>query len=182
MQTTGIITDISIDFDTSKPKISLLLDTNNKEDIQKLKNEDKLNVEIKKWYKKRSLDANNYAWVLCEKISKEISKDGTIVTKEDIYKDAVKNVGAFVPFIVEERAFENFKRIWEKQGLGYQVQETARKDKCVRVNCYYGSSSYDTKEMSRLIDAIVQECKQLNIETLTPKELSLLKEEWGQVK
>ena len=87
MNTTGIITDISIDFSTSKPKISLLLDTNNKEDIQKLKNEDKLNVEIKKWYKKRSLDANSYCWVLCEKIAKEISKDGTIVTKEDIYKD-----------------------------------------------------------------------------------------------
>ena len=147
MEATGKIIDFSIDFDTSKPKISLLLDTNNKDDIQKLKNEDKLNVEIK---------------------------------KEDIYKDAIKNVGAFVPFIVEEKAFETFKRIWEKQGLGYQVQETTRKDKCVRLNCYYGSSSYDTKEMSRLIDAIVQECKQLNIETLTPKELSLLKEEWGK--
>ncbi len=182
METTGIITDISIDLESSKPKISLLLDTNNKEDIQKLKNEDKLNVEIKKWYKKRSLDANSYCWVLCEKIAQEISKDGTVITKEDVYKEAIKNVGAFVSFIVTEVAFDNFKRVWEKQGLGYQVQETTRKDKCVRVNCYYGSSSYDTKEMSRLIDFIVQECKQLNIETLTPERLSLLKEEWGQVK
>ncbi len=178
MQTTGIITDFNIDFNTLKPKISILLDTKDKEEINRLKKEEKLNIDIKKWYQKRSLDANNYCWVLCEKIAQEISKDGVLTTKEEIYKDAVKSVGAFVPFIVEEKAFENFKRIWEKQGLGYQVQETARKDKCVRINCYYGSSSYNTKEMSRLIDALVQEAKQLGIETMTPEQLSVLKQEW----
>ncbi len=180
MQTTAIITDINIDFNTRKPKISLLLDTNEISVVEELKNENKLNVELKKYRKKRSLDANSYCWVICEKIAQEISKDGTIVTKEDIYKDAIMMVGRFVPFIVEEIAFEKFKEIWEKQGLGYQVQETARKDKCVRVNCYYGSSSYDTKEMSRLIDLIVQEAKQYNIETMTPEQLSVLKEEWGK--
>lgn len=178
MQTTGIITDFNIDFNTLKPKISILLDTKDKEEINRLKKEEKLNIDIKKWYQKRSLDANNYCWVLCEKIAQEISKDGALTTKEEIYKDAVKSVGAFVPFIVEEKAFENFKRIWEKQGLGYQVQETARKDKCIRINCYYGSSSYNTKEMSRLIDALVEEAKQLGIETMTPEQLSLLKQEW----
>lgn len=178
MQTTGTITDFNIDFNTLKPKISVLLDTKDKEEINRLKKEEKLNIDIKKWYQKRSLDANNYCWVLCEKIAQEISKDGALTTKEEIYKDAVKSVGAFVPFIVEEKAFENFKRIWEKQGLGYQVQETARKDKCIRINCYYGSSSYNTKEMSRLIDALVEEAKQLGIETMTPEQLSLLKQEW----
>ena len=78
METTGIITDISIDFNTLKPKISLVLNTNDKDTIQKLKKEEKLNVEIKKWYQKRSLDANSYCWVLCEKIAQELSKDGNI--------------------------------------------------------------------------------------------------------
>lgn len=180
MQTTAIITDINIDFNTRKPKISLLLDTNEISAIEQLKNENKLNVELKKYRQKRSLDANSYCWVICEKIAQEISKDGMVVTKEDIYKDAIKAVGVFIPFIVEEVAFDKFKEVWEKQGLGYQVQETARKNKCVRVNCYYGSSSYDSKEMSRLIDAIVQEAKQHNIETMTPEQLSILKEEWGK--
>ena len=178
METTGIITDISIDFNTLKPKISLVLNTNDKDTIQKLKKEEKLNVEIKKWYQKRSLDANSYCWVLCEKIAQELSKDGNITTKEDIYKEAIKNVGVFVPFIAEEKAFEDFKRIWERQGLGYQVQETARKDKCIRVNCYYGSSSYNTKEMSRLIENLVQECNQLNIETKSKEEIESLLNQW----
>lgn len=178
MQTTGIITDTSIDLDTLKPKISLLLDTKDKDTINKLKNENKLNIELKKWYQRRSIDANNYCWVLCEKIAQELSKDGIVMTKEDIYKDAVRTVGAFKPLIIEEKAFEEFKRIWEKQGLGYQVQETARKDKCVRINCYYGSSSYDTKEMSRLIDALVQEAQQLNIETKPKEEIDSLLSNW----
>ena len=143
MQVTGIITDLSIDFATRKSKISLLLDTKDIENIEQLKNQNKLNIELKKWYQKRSLDANSYCWVLCDKIAKELSKDGTIITKEEIYKDAILQIGTFEPFLVQERTYENFKRIWEKQGLGFLVQEVSRKDKCVKVHCYYGSSTYD---------------------------------------
>ncbi len=146
--------------------------------IEQLKNEDKLDIDIKKYRKKRSLDANAYCWVLCDKIAKEISKDGTITTKEEIYKDAIKNIGTFEPMIVEEKAFENFKRIWEKQGLGFLIQEVTRKDKCVKVHCYYGSSTYDTKEMSLLIELLVEEAKQLNIEVKTKQEIESLLNMW----
>ena len=178
METTGQIVDLAIDYDTLKTKISLIIDSKDKDTINQLKNEEKLNIGLKKYRQKRSLDANSYCWILCEKIAQEMSKDGTIVSKEDIYKDAVRNFGTFIPFIVEEKAFKQFKNIWEKQGLGYQVQETANKDKCVRVNCYYGSSSYDTKEMSRLIDSLVQEAEQLGIETKTQEEINSLLESW----
>lgn len=146
--------------------------------IEQLKNEDKLDIDIKKYRKKRSLDANAYCWVLCDKIAKEISKDGTITTKEEIYKDAIKNIGTFESMIVEEKAFENFKRIWEKQGLGFLIQEVTRKDKCVKVHCYYGSSTYDSKEMSLLIELLVEEAKQLNIEVKTEQEIESLLSTW----
>lgn len=80
--------------------------------------------------------------------------------------------------IIEEKAYDNFKRIWERQGLGFLVQEVSKKDKCIRVNCYYGSSTYNTKEMSILIDLLVQQAKDLNIETMTPEQLSILKDGW----
>lgn len=179
MQTTGIITNLDIDYDTRKPKISLILDTNEMSVVEQLKNENKLNVELKKWYKKRSLDANAYCWVLCELIAKELSKNG-ITTKEEIYRDAILQVGTFEPFIVQEKTFENFKRIWEKQGLGFLVQKVSRKDKCVKVNCYYGSSTYDTKEMSLLIEILVQLAKSLNIETKSKAELDSLLKEWDK--
>ena len=178
MQTTGIITDISIDYKSSKSKISLLLDTDDIVVIEELKNADKLNIDLKKWFQKRSLDANAYCWVLCEKVAKELCKDGKIITKEDVYKDAVLQIGSFEPFIVQEKSFEKFKRIWEKQGLGFLVQEVSQKDKCVRVNCYYGSSTYDRKEMSLLIQYIVELAKNLNVETKTSEELKSLLESW----
>lgn len=179
MQTTGIITNLDIDYETRKPKISVILDTNEINIVEQLKNENKLNIELKKWYKKKSLDANSYCWVICDLIAKELSKNG-ITTKEEVYKDAILQVGTFEPFIVQEKTFENFKRIWEKQGLGFLVQEVSRKDKCVKVNCYYGSSTYDSKEMSLLIEILVQLAKSLNIETKSKAEIDSLLKEWDK--
>lgn len=82
--------------------------------------------------------------------------------------------------IIEEKAFEDFKRIWERQGLGFLVQEVSRKDKCIRVNCYYGSSTYNTKEMSLLIELLVQQAKELNIETKSQAEINSLLESWDK--
>jgi hypothetical protein len=178
METTGTIVNVSTDINTRKLKISLLLDANNNDIVEQLKNENKLNIELKKYRQKRSLDANSYCWVLCDKIAKELCKDGTIITKEDVYKDAILQIGTFEPFIVQGRTFENFKRIWEKQGLGFLVQEVSRKDKCIKVNCYYGSSTYNSKEMSLLIEILVELAKTYNIETKPQNEINSLLKEW----
>ena len=177
MQSTATIKNMSIDYETNKPQITLLLDK--RESILSLQEikEDKLSVEIKKWRKKRSLDANAYCWVLCDSIAKELSKNG-ITTKEEVYKDAILQIGTFEPFIVQEKTYENFKRIWEKQGLGFLVQEVSRKDKCVKVNAYYGSSTYDSKEMSLLIEILVQLAKSLDVETKSKAEIDSLLNSW----
>ena len=175
MQTTAIITDINIDFNTRKPKISLLLDTNEISVVEELKNENKLNVELKKHKKKRSLDANAYMWVLVSKIQEKLN-----IPKEDIYRDAIKNIGVYEVIPVKDEAVERFIEAWKHNGLGWVCETTKSKLKgFTNVIAYYGSSTYNTKEMSRLVDLIVQECKQLNIETMTPEQLSVLKEEWG---
>ena len=76
--------------------------------------------------------------------------------------------------IIELKAYDNFKRIWEKQGLGFLVQEVSKKDKCVKVHCYYGSSTYDSKEMSLLIELLVGLAGSLNVETKTKAEIDSL--------
>ena len=113
MQTTGVITNLDIDYETRKPKISLILDTNSLDIVEQLKNENKLNIEMKKWYKKRSLDANAYCWVLCNNIANELSKN-EITTKEEVYRDAILQVGSFEPFIVQEKTFEKFKSCYDE--------------------------------------------------------------------
>ena len=120
-----------------------------------------------------------YCWLLCDKIAKELSKE-SVITKEAIYKDAIKQIGSFEPMIIEEKAYENFKRIWEKQGLGFLVNEVSRKDKCIKVHCYYGSSTYDSKEMSLLISLLVELAESLNIETKSQQEINSLLESWNK--
>lgn len=180
MQTTGIITDINIDYETRKSKISLLVDTKELDVVEQLKKENKLDIELKKYRKKRSLDANAYCWLICDLIAKDLSKDGTVVTKEAVYKDAILQIGTFESMIIEEKAYENFKRIWERQGLGFLIQEVTKKNKCVKVHCYYGSSTYNSKEMSLLIQLLVDLAKTLGLETKTPEEIESLLESWDK--
>lgn len=140
--------------------------------------DDEKKYEVIEYKQKRSLNANSYCWVLCDKIAKELCKDGVVHTKEDIYKDTILQIGTFEPMIVQEKTYETFKRIWEKQGLGFIVQEVSRKDKCVKVHCYYGSSTYNSKEMSLLINLLVETAKSLDIETMPEKELESLLRSW----
>ena len=190
MQVIGTLEEYTLNFNENSSKIVLNIHSNDVNTLEKLRGlklnvelkqfrerDLKLNVELKQFRKKRSLDANSYCWVLCDHIAKALTEQGAICTKEDIYKDAITQIGVFQPMIVEEKAFDKFQEIWKKQGLGYLVQEVSRKDKCVKVHCYYGSSSYDTKEMSLLINILVDLAKSLGVETRPQAEIdSLLKE------
>ena len=49
----------------------------------------------------------------------------------------------------------------------------------VNIKFFWGSSNYNTADMSRLIDGIISDCHELDIETMTPSEISRLKAAWG---
>ena len=88
LDTTGTITDIGIDYKTNKTKISLLLDTKELDIIEELKNENKLDVELRKHRKKRSLDANSYFWKLLQELCELAEID--IIGE---YKRRIKELG-----------------------------------------------------------------------------------------
>lgn len=176
MKSIGTIENISIDYKTQKPKILIAL--NERESLPSLEElkEDKLSIEIKKYRNKRSLDANAYMWVLISKLEEKIN-----ISKDIIYKDAIRNIGVYEVIPVKNEAVERFIEAWTKNGLGWVCETTKSKlEGYTNILAYYGSSTYNTAEMSRLIDFVVQECKQLNIETMTPEQLNILKEEWGK--
>lgn len=79
---------------------------------------------------------------------------------------------------MNKEAAETLEYIWQKNGLGWVVEETGRTDKSVDLLMYYGSSTYNTRQMSRLLDAIVDDCKQCGIETLPPEQIEEMKRTW----
>lgn len=143
--------------------------------IQYLYNQEKDKVyEIKEHKVKRSLNANSYCWVLIGKIAEVVGN-----TKEDVYRDYIKNKGIYQIITMNSKAVPTFQKIWQEKGLGW-LCETSETNVVglTDVIAYYGTSSYNTKQMAHFIDYIVQEAKNLDIETLPPNEIKSLKESW----
>lgn len=179
IDTTGIITDLNIDFNTSKPKITVLLDTKDKELVEELKNDGKLNIELKKYRRKRSLDANAYFW----KLLTELCELAEIDTVEE-YKRRIKELGIFRQFKIEKDNIKTFEKMWTAQGIAWfcEIADTTyiENTEFKIINAYYGSSSYNSKQMARLIDGVVQDCKIYGIETKPQKEIESLLKEWDK--
>ena len=136
-----------------------------------------LNVDIKQDRKKRSLDANSYCFVICQKIAEVIKN-----TKEYVYKQAIKSVGQFEIVPIRDDAVERWMQAWESKGLGWQseILEDSKLEGYKKTINYYGSSVYDTKEMSLLLEEIVGQAKELGIDTMTENEKRALLEKWGK--
>ena len=165
----------------SRPMVSgpgkyvIQLEVNDARLYDKLKDE-VLDVDIKKHREKRSLNANAYFHVLCGKIAEVQELSHTIVHNMMIAEygqmdEDIKNIimDADIP--------------WEKVQTIHLRPTTATRmmdnGKLYRVYIVMrGSHTYDTKEMSRLIDGTIQEAKQLGIETMTPDELERMMRAW----
>lgn len=140
-----------------------------------------LTIKADKRRRKRSLDANDYLWVLCTKIAEKLQDGRTMVTKEDVYRKHIEAVGVFEPMAIEEEAVDRFLEVWSRNGIGWFAKVVDSKlNGCKKVFVYYGSSMYNTKEMSRLIDSVIEDARTLGIETMPPKELESLLNEWGK--
>lgn len=179
MELTGKISDLSLDFVSGKTKLTIEVNERQRLKVgyDELKDCEKLSIKIVKFREKRSLDANAYFWVLADKLAEKLN-----TTKEDIYRNIIKEIGGVSETVcIKNEAVETLCQKWACNGLGWQVDTFPSKlPGCTNVILYYGSSTYDKAQMSRLIDNIVQDCKAVGIETKTPEELERLKDLWGE--
>ena len=134
--------------------------------------------QIDIYREKRSLNANAYFHVLCDKlrsvlgVSMAYCKNHLIADYGQImYVDDVE-------MIYKTNAPEEF--MMEQETLHTKcvkvTEENGRKVYFYRV--YRGSHEYNTAEMAKLIDGTIQECKAQDIETLTPVELERMMQAW----
>lgn len=133
-------------------------------------------LEIKERRKKRSLDANAYFWTLAGKLAAKLR-----ITPEEVYRSYVRDIGGnFEVVPVREGRVEAWDALWCKGHVGRLTEDLGpcKKAGYRNIRTYFGSSDYDTRQMSRLIDLIVADCKAQGVETLTPRELDALKEGW----
>lgn len=132
-------------------------------------------AELKEHREKRSLDANAYLWVMLDRLAESLGD-----TKEGLYLRYVKEYGLFRDFCLSKDEAGTFRTAWSMLGTGWPTEQVdyAEDGDRVIIRAYYGSSTYNTKQMSRLIDSVVEDCKALGIETLPPEKLAAMKEDW----
>lgn len=126
---------------------------------------------------KRSLDANAYLWVLCDKIAQILRS-----TKVEVYREHIMSRGRFNDVAVVKGApTGELIKEWEHHGDGWiaEIRPDCAIQGCNKVRLYKGSSVYSTKEFSYLLDGIVEEAKALGIETATPDEIRRMMEVSG---
>ena len=142
-----------------------------------LDNEKEYVLTVKEQKKKRSLNANSFAWLMLDKLAEKLH-----IGKTELYRTYIKDVGGNSEIIcIQDNALDRFCERWEQGHIGRFTETIPSKiDGCTNVIVYYGSSDFDTASMSRFVDLIVQDCKENGIETLTPGELAILSEEWGK--
>lgn len=133
-----------------------------------------LSVEVKQYRAGRSLDSNGYLWVLLGEMASVLK-----TTKDELYIEILSRYGVFTHLVVKENVVARVKAEWKLvKELGKVV---INGKEGIQLQVYFGSSGYDTKEMSTLLEGVVSECKEMGINTVTPTELNRMKSQWGVV-
>ena len=135
-----------------------------------------VDLQVKAYREKRSLNANAYFHVLVDKIAEKVGQSHTEMHNHLIAEYG--QIDAEVQNIIMDDAipYQKLDTIHLRPTSATRLMDNG---KLYRV--YYvmrGSHTYDTKEMARLIDGAVSEAKELGIETLTPEEIERMKQQW----
>ena len=136
-------------------------------------------VDAKEHREKRSLDANAYCWVLIGKLASKLH-----IPPSEVYRQYIQDIGGnYQIFPIKEDRIDKWNKIWCSGHVGRMTRDIGpcrNTPGYHNIMTYFGSSDYDTAQMSRLIDLIVQDCKAQGIETLTPDKLDSMKLKWGE--
>ncbi len=146
--------------------------------IAELDDEIDYELTMDKVKQRRSNDANRYFWELVGKLSEKIG-----ISPEEIYRAYIKDIGGNYEVVpIREDAVETWLSAWRSKGIGWQSEiiGDSKLRGYVNVICYYGSSTYDTRQMSRLIELCIADCKEQGIETMTPSEIALMMQNYTE--
>ena len=157
----GRISDLNVSIFNAKQRLTFEIDGDFRTQYDELKDKE-LEISVKVFRQKRSLDQNSYAWVLIGKMADKLR-----TSKDEVYLAMLKRYGQGGVIKVQpqnEQAILSAIKYYEPHEKLY-----TNSDKYYRI--WAGSSGYNTEEMTVFVDGIISEAKEMGIETLTPDEL-----------
>lgn len=130
-----------------------------------------LALELKQWREKRSLNANALLWACINDITNAFGGD-----KWNVYLQMLRKYGQYTFIEMPEAALPKFKKMYrECDVVGSRYTDSGD---MLQVLCYYGSSTYDTKEFSVLLDGVIDDMKAAGLDTPTSEDIQAALEAW----
>lgn len=139
-------------------------------DLERMRNND-LRVRVVRYRKPRSLNANSLLWHCIGEIAKATDNDIWAV-----YLDMLCHYGQSTFICCRESAVETVKKQWRACIELGPVKINGKPG--VQMQVFYGSSTYDTAEMSRLIDGAIETMRQLDLELPMPADIRAALGQW----
>lgn len=136
------------------------------EALEKLRDKD-LDVDLKVHREKRSLDANAYCWVLCTKIAEVVRS-----SKDEIYEEMLQKYGYLSDVTITVKSEVDMTKI---DGHWKFIKSNGKFSAYLMIR---GTSEYNSAEMAKFLDMVVQDAKDLGIETATPTEIAQMNRLW----
>ena len=130
-------------------------------------------VEVKERKSSRSLRQNNMLWGLISKIADEQSGEHTDSVTMEIYCQLLQEANAAFEWLLttaEKRDLLKSFRAVQEYGEREVQAKNGETIKMKVYKCFVGSSKFDTKEMTTLIDCALRYCDELGI---TDSEIEL---------
>lgn len=137
----------------------------------------KYTVEIKECRKKRSLNANALYWKVLSLYAEAVRVSVPFAHNTMLARYGQREVYDEPVYVMLPDTEEAQKRAEEAESYHLAPTSHVKPGKDGRYRAWMllrGSSTYDVSEMRRLIDGLLDECRQINLEVLTEQERSLL--------
>ena len=138
----------------------------------KLEADKEYTLTVKENHKKRSLNANAYFWLFLDKLAVKLR-----IGKTELYRELIRDIGGVSDTMcMTDDAAARFVRNWSAKGQGWfcETEPSRRMRGCTNVTAFYGSSVFDSSQMTRLIDRLIWECNMVGIDTTDLRTKALL--------
>lgn len=175
MEFTGCIQNVVKDWQTGQFNITFSVNESSAiNEIESIKDCEKLSIRAVQYRKKRSLDANALLWTCLGKIAEVLQSD-----KWDIYLQMLKRYGQYTYICVKPKMVEAVKTQWRETEVVGEVDINGQK--AIQMLCYFGSSTYNTKEFSVLLEGVISEMSEMGLETPTSEDMRRSLEQWERM-
>ena len=176
MEFTGKIQNIAKDWSTGQFNITFTMNEPVAiNEVNEIKDCEKLSVKAVKFRQKRSLDANATLWLCLSRIAQSMTPP---VDKWEVYLQMLKRYGKYTYICVKPTVVDAVKEQWRECEVIGEIDINGKK--AVQILCYFGSSTYNTKEFSVLLDGVISEMKEMGLETPASEEIRKALELWEQ--